>query len=252
MKNYYALLQVHVLADQKTLQRAIRHCAQQQSLPLAELQTIQAILLDPERKQVYDQQLLAQFPELLQEAKIAQQKQAEYRQKQAFQAAVKRGELEIRESTNPYFRFDRMPSFLCMLAITFLLGHVLGGVHGLFSRHMEHLAKEQARNPNNIHTACLQFVKTQPLAMQKGASEDIYRVYHKGKTYRQSDEYMWDIREFPFGQYTWQHQANWFRQIKQLRPSQCMPVRYIHVDFLWWDYGFVYDMAGEPINQSSF
>lgn len=124
-------------------------------------------MLDPERKQVYDQQLLAQFPELLQEAKIAQQKQAEYRQKQAFQAAVKRGELEIRESTNPYFRFDRMPSFLCMLAITFLLGHVLGGVHGLFSRHMEHLAKEQARNPNNIHTACLQFVKTQPLAMQK-------------------------------------------------------------------------------------
>lgn len=117
---------------------------------------------------------------------------------------------------------------------------------------MEHLAKEQARNPNNIHTACLQFVKTQPVSFEEYSWEDIYRVYHKGKTYRQSDEYMWDIREFPFGQYTWQHQANWFGQIKQLRPSQCMPVKYIHVDFLWWDYGFVYDMAGEPINQSSF
>ena len=73
--NYYALLGLTIYATPEQIQTAMRHYAQQPNAQLDVLQAIRTRLLDAEQRKRYDQELLAAYPEILEQMKLAVAKQ---------------------------------------------------------------------------------------------------------------------------------------------------------------------------------
>ena len=85
--NYYALLGLTIYATPEQIQTAMRHYAQRPDAQLDVLQAIRTRLLDAEQRKQYDQELLAAYPEILEQMKLAVAKQQ-------FQAKARREQLK--------------------------------------------------------------------------------------------------------------------------------------------------------------